>query len=472
MIKINSKFHSQIILDNFDEILRASLPNRHLIHSDIKSIIKKLLNDEKISVFSEAVSIENREIYCIKVGNGNKKVLMWTQMHGDESTGTKAVFDLIEILSGNKFDGNNFSAILNEITLYIIPMLNPDGAGKFIRENAAGIDLNRDALRLVSPESLFLNKMFEVIKPDFAFNLHDQNIRTTAGNKRNPATLSLLAPPYDSARHFNRDRKTALRIIANIIEEMFKYIPKNIAKYEDEHEPRSFGDNFAGKGCSTILLEAGGFFNDPDKEYTRKMYTTALFTGIESIAGEVYDMTPDEIYDLIPENGSRLFDLLLRNLRLTVNGKIHRIDVGINRYKKYSVETDEFYFDSEIVQIGDLSIFHAFEEHDFNGFEIFPAETELFKGDFKKLTESDCFEKLKLGIGFLQFEKPFNCGQYSGIPMNIVFNENCEKKSITKGNPANFKIVKEGKTAYMIINGYLIDFSAEKNYVQNGMVIH
>jgi hypothetical protein len=38
------------------------------------------------------------------VGNGKKKVLLWTQMHGDEPTATMASFDMFNFLEG-KNDG-------------------------------------------------------------------------------------------------------------------------------------------------------------------------------------------------------------------------------------------------------------------------------------------------------------------------------------------------------------------------------
>ena len=42
--------------------------------------------------------------------------------------------------------------ILSSLTLHFVPMLNPDGAERFQRRNAQGIDINRDALRLQTPE--------------------------------------------------------------------------------------------------------------------------------------------------------------------------------------------------------------------------------------------------------------------------------------------------------------------------------
>ena len=83
------------------------------------------------------ISVLEQPIELIQVGNGSKKVLMWSQMHGNESTTTKAVIDMLSFLTRSS------SSILDCCTLYILPMLNPDGVinGNY-RCSLAGCDLN------------------------------------------------------------------------------------------------------------------------------------------------------------------------------------------------------------------------------------------------------------------------------------------------------------------------------------------
>lgn len=57
------------------------------------SHIGKLIANNKSSVVGH--SVENKIIYKIEIGNGKTKVFMWSQMHGNESTTTKALFDFI-----------------------------------------------------------------------------------------------------------------------------------------------------------------------------------------------------------------------------------------------------------------------------------------------------------------------------------------------------------------------------------------
>ena len=100
-------------------------------------------------------SEKDRPILELSFGTGAVKVLIWTQMHGNESTGTKAVFDLLNYLQSNDLFAQ---MITKEITLKIIPILNPDGAQRYTRKNANEIDLNRDAVERVAKESRVLRE--------------------------------------------------------------------------------------------------------------------------------------------------------------------------------------------------------------------------------------------------------------------------------------------------------------------------
>ena len=43
-------------------------------------------------------SVNRKPIYKLQFGTGKIKILMWSQMHGNESTTTKALFDFIHFL--------------------------------------------------------------------------------------------------------------------------------------------------------------------------------------------------------------------------------------------------------------------------------------------------------------------------------------------------------------------------------------
>ena len=72
-------------------------------------------------------------------------------------------------------------ALSRRLSLHFVPMLNPDGAARFQRHNAAGIDVNRVARRLATPEGRALKAVHDRMRPEFGFNLHDQSPRFRSG---------------------------------------------------------------------------------------------------------------------------------------------------------------------------------------------------------------------------------------------------------------------------------------------------
>ena len=67
-------------------------------------------------------------------------------------------------------------------------MLNPDGAQRYTRRNAQGIDINRDALHLQTPEGRAPEGAARSRSSRcLGFNLHNQNGQTSAGSPPKPA---------------------------------------------------------------------------------------------------------------------------------------------------------------------------------------------------------------------------------------------------------------------------------------------
>ena len=130
--------------------------------------LKKLIDlAKKNQTYRLLGSSENgRDIHGILIGRGEKRVLAWSQMHGNESTTTKGIIDFVSLLSQDALLWEYVSGVLNQFTFLIIPILNPDGAQLYTRENASGIDLNRDALSQTQREIQVLMRQFEAFRPD------------------------------------------------------------------------------------------------------------------------------------------------------------------------------------------------------------------------------------------------------------------------------------------------------------------
>src|SRR5204863_4584952 len=151
-----------------------------LDHDDVERRLKAVAEADPNRFIFERVgaSLEGRSINMISTGTGPFRVLLWSQMHGDEPTATAALFDVFDYLQRHRDDPVP-RRILSSLTLYVVPMLNPDGAERFQRRNAQGIDINRDALGLQTPEGLVLKQVRDRFNPRIGFNLHNQSWGTS-----------------------------------------------------------------------------------------------------------------------------------------------------------------------------------------------------------------------------------------------------------------------------------------------------
>lgn len=278
-----------------------SLFGRWITFKDIEQLI---LDSNRIG-YSE----EKRPIYNLRLGAGTKKVLIWTQMHGNESTGTKAVFDLVNFLQQSSSVAEQ---ILTSCTISIIPMLNPDGAQKYTRVNAKSIDLNRDAVDRKAIESKILRAHLDEFQPDFCFNLHDQRTIFGVSGTKNPATLSFLAPSEEETRAVTDSRKKTMNVIAAINQQLQTIIPGHIGRYTDEFYPTATGDNFQKLGYSTVLIESGHYYNDYDREKSREYTFYALLQGMHHVA-TTSDFSEYLPYFDIPNNNKIFLDIIQRN---------------------------------------------------------------------------------------------------------------------------------------------------------------
>ncbi|HEY6142555.1 MAG TPA: peptidase M14, partial [Flavobacterium sp.] len=70
----------------FDENKEQSLYGRYITLDSIESLLSKLNTNNQLEVIGK--SVQDRPIYKYQIGNGKIKVLLWSQMHGNEGTTT------------------------------------------------------------------------------------------------------------------------------------------------------------------------------------------------------------------------------------------------------------------------------------------------------------------------------------------------------------------------------------------------
>lgn len=460
----------QNLFSHYADYQEGSIVSKYISHNQLKNLIEKL-PQQLFQVNEIGKSVAGREIFSVKIGNGETKVLLWSQMHGNESTATMAMFDIFNFFSiCDSFDEFKKIILLN-LTIYFVPMLNPDGAENFERENAFGIDLNRDAIRLVSPESKILIQLHEKIKPEFAFNLHDQENKHAVSNSKKHAVISFLAPPYNFERGINLTRKKTMQVISVIKNVLAEFIPEHIGKYSDEFEPRAFGDNFVKWGTSSILIESGGWKNEPEKLFQRKLNFVGILSGLFSISTKNYKANSVEDYNSIPENKKLMFDVLLKNVQQKGGNNFCNFDIGITLEEKFDTELKSFYFLSRIEEIGDLTGFSGYTEIDCTGMIAEPGKitTEL-NSDFAKFTKEKLYQFYLDGITCLRLKQIESTKDYSNCGINFVSNNSFENK-LKINSPANILIKSENQIVYVVVNGFVYNVNGNSGQIKNGVII-
>ncbi len=325
-----------------------ALFGRYITLNDLQPLLSKF------SIVIIGKSVQGKPIYKYEIGNGKTRVFMWSQMHGNESTTTKALFDFFNLIHSNDEIG---VTLLNEFTFCFLPMVNPDGAELYTRENANGIDLNRDALHLSQPESNLLRKTFDDFSPNYCYNLHDQRTIYGAGDTGKVATVSFLAPSFNINRDVNEARSKAMNVIVAMNKELQKHIPNQVGRFDDEFNNNCIGDTFQNLNVPTVLFEAGHYENDYYREYTRKMIFIALISGLQFIYENDIVDNENELYMKIPQNKINFYDIVCRNVKINYDNK--EIITNFAAHFKEELIDGEIQFNAYIAEIGDLKGFYG-----------------------------------------------------------------------------------------------------------------
>ncbi|RDI50199.1 M14 family metallopeptidase [Flavobacterium glaciei] len=354
----------------FSQYKEETIHGRYIALDSIEPLLQKLNTNNQLQIIGK--SVLGKSIYSYEIGEGKIKIFLWSQMHGNESTTTKALFDFLNVLQSGSQLAQQF---LKTFTFCAIPMLNPDGALLYTRENANKVDLNRDSQALTQPESKILREVFESFKPDYCFNLHDQRTIFGVCDTGKPATLSFLAPSYNEEREINDSRLKAINLIASINEELQEYLPNQIGRFDDLFNINCIGDTFQYLGVPTLLFEAGHFANDYEREETRKFVFMALISSFTSLCENVIVSNGINKYLNIPQNKVVFYDFMYKNIKINYDG-IEIITNFAAQYKEELIE-NQLCFNAYVSQIDNLENYFGHFEYD--------AEGALYKDDFESI---------------------------------------------------------------------------------------
>lgn len=471
VLPINGQDITSQLYETYASYKEPSLGERRIKHKDIQPLLEKFKNNPKFKVSKVGESIGGKSLSLVSIGTGETNVFLWSQMHGDEPTATQAIFDILNFLDSPDFT-NEKSDILSNLTVHFLPMLNPDGAELFQRRNLLGIDINRDALRLQSPEGQTLKRVRDSLDADFGFNLHDQSTYYNAERTEKPATISYLAPAYNYEKEINEVRGNAMKIIVFMNNILQRYAPGQVGRYNDDFEPRAFGDNIQKWGTSTILIESGGYPNDTEKQEIRKLNYVSILSAIYTIAKQNFNEIDISEYEKIPENNRMLFDLKIVGATYNLMGNPYKIDLGVNQVEVDYDGHNDFWYSSRILDQGDLSTYYGYETLNAEGYEIIRAKAyPQVQPNLESIKALKFKELLSQGYGYVRISNFPPKILNSPVPLHVISETyKTPPLNLQPGINPTFFLKKEGKILYAVINGFLIDLTSNEINVPNAML--
>ncbi len=148
-----------------------ALISRPVTYPELESFLSGLNQPGFITIQPEGQSHQNRNIYSVRLYRGKDqpryRLLLYAQQHGNEPAGKDALLFLLRNFSENP------TLLPADTELWLMPMINPDGAAADTRRNAAGADLNRDHLSLDQPETRALYQLVRRVRPHIAIDCHE-----------------------------------------------------------------------------------------------------------------------------------------------------------------------------------------------------------------------------------------------------------------------------------------------------------
>ena len=137
--------------------------------AEMAAFLKSVDGKGPIHVSVEGTSAGGHALYLVHASRGTPawRVLFYAQQHGDEVSSKDALLYLIRDISRKP------ELLPEDVDLWIMPMVNPDGAEADTRRNAAGADLNRDHIILEQPETQALHRVVRRVRPDVAVDCHE-----------------------------------------------------------------------------------------------------------------------------------------------------------------------------------------------------------------------------------------------------------------------------------------------------------
>lgn len=292
---ISHLFPANSVTD-FLTVAESSEFTRTSSHAEVMNLVQRLQStSSRVRVIHMATSTEGRMIPLVVVSRdgiaspgamrttNRSCILINANIHAGEVEGKAAALMLIRDLALSSTDD-----LLQDQVLLIVPDFNPDGNDRFgrnrgdngpelagIRANAQNLDLNRDFLKLESPEVRSLVRVFHHWDPVLFVDLH-----TTNGSyHREPVTFTTLSNPNSDPILREYMWKTMFPAVQKTLKENFGFDSVPYGNFRDRAKPEEGWANHAfGALYSTNYVGLRNRFTILDENYSHADFRTRVLS--------------------------------------------------------------------------------------------------------------------------------------------------------------------------------------------------
>ncbi|QOZ99918.1 peptidase M14 [Streptomyces violascens] len=293
--------------------------NRLTSNAELSAELRTLAKRHPRTLDVETIgrSVDGRPLYTATAGTGPRKLLILTQMHGDEPLGTEAALRMLKKVAG---PGRAARELREEVTIKVVPRVNPDGWERYhdpdFREgidprlNSHQVDLNRmfgpapEYDLALAPEAAAVHGVVDGFAPDLVLDYHHQVTYATPDGRM--VTMSVLWSTHpDVAPEVAADGKRAAAVVGDALADDPR---SNVTLYPRSDTASTARNGLGLDGYPTLLLEQRGQ-QEAGQKGAGPLIREAR-TAMESIAGSLADgsfATVDPARaDLLPERGAKV----------------------------------------------------------------------------------------------------------------------------------------------------------------------
>ncbi|TDL31262.1 carboxypeptidase [Jeotgalibacillus sp. S-D1] len=271
-------------------------------------------------------SVKGRDLYLAKYikNPDNPTILFLTQQHGNEQLTTEGALEFIKHLGTGKMKG-----VTDNVNILIVPMLNADGAmgdvnfslddyiasggRNLTRYNANEIDLNRDHIDKIQPETQALHSnVMQKYDIDYMIDLHHQGANSERDGELVSGSILYPTTPNADPEVVQKSKQLGAVVFDAVDSTGWGHLGKYVGGSAETISRNGIAVEY---GISTLLFEMRGMSDHYREDYVLgqksngyliKQTIVTLDSTVRAIADGSIETKDVSFWDTLSEQTTRM----------------------------------------------------------------------------------------------------------------------------------------------------------------------